>query len=321
MNTCNPLISIIVPIYNVEQYLCRCVDSLINQTYKDLEIILVDDGSPDRCGEICDEYAKRDDRIIVIHKRNGGLSEARNSGKEKSKGEYLMFIDSDDWIELDTCEVVVEIAMTHDADMVPFGVRDVYSNGDSKDWLPFKSGLMGKEECMSALIYNMHKYGIFNYACNKLYSRRLLENVEFLVGRVSEDHAFVYKLVHKANSIVVCNKVFYNYYRRKGSISNHLFYPKLIIDRNKAWMERLEFIRKFYPHLENMQLAQIIGDIYISLIKLGNEDKYKDFRNEIISFADKYRDRSSELEKYSKRIKLHNRCYPLFWIYVRLFVK
>lgn len=315
-----PLVSIIVPIYNVEQYLQRCVDSLINQTYRNLEIILVDDGSPDKCGEICDEYEKKDSRIIVIHKQNGGLSEARNAGKDRSKGEYLMFIDSDDWIELDTCEVIVEMAIRHDADMVPFGVRDVYSNGDSKEWSPFKSGLMGKEECMSALIYNMHQYGIFNYACNKLYSRRLLDNVEFLVGRVSEDQAFVYKLVHKANTIVVCNKVLYNYYRRKGSISNRLFYPKLIIDRNKAWMERLEFLRKYYPNLEDMQLAQIIGDIYISLIKLGNED-YKDYKNELLSFADRYKDRSFELEKYSKRIKLHNRCYPLFWLYVRLFIK
>lgn len=104
----NPLISVIVPIYNVEKYLARCVDSIVNQTYKNLEIILVDDGSPDRCPQMCDDYAEKDSRIKVVHKKNGGLSDARNAGMAVATGEYISFIDSDDWIDLETYDLVLE---------------------------------------------------------------------------------------------------------------------------------------------------------------------------------------------------------------------
>ena len=315
------LISIIVPVYNVELYLKRCVDSLINQTYRNLEIILVDDGSPDYCGEICDEYANIDNRIKVVHKDNAGLSEARNTGIEQSKGDFLFFIDSDDWIEKETCESVLQNAVENHSDLVVFGVRDYYPSGKTREFPPYKAGIVEKTECMKALIYNMHYYGIFNYACNKMYSRELIEGERFTKGRLSEDHAFVYKIIHKSKVISICDGFFYNYYRREGSISNRLFYPQLIMGRNQSWMERLSFIKLNYPELEDLQLAQIIGDTYISSIKLKNNQEYQALRLKMLEFAKQYRSKEKSLAMYSKRIKLHYYCYPLFWLYAKYIVK
>ena len=113
----NPLISVIVPIYNVEKYLARCVDSIVNQTYKNLEIILVDDGSPDRCPQMCDDYAEKDSRIKVVHKKNGGLSDARNAGMAVATGEYISFIDSDDWIETSMFELLLNNIFQYDCEI------------------------------------------------------------------------------------------------------------------------------------------------------------------------------------------------------------
>ena len=133
-----PLISVIVPVYNVEKYLRKCVDSIVNQTYKNLEIILVDDGSPDNCGKICDEFAEMDNRVMVIHKENGGLSSARNAGLDIATGEYITFVDSDDYIENDTYEKVVVAINKFDSDLIFFREKSVdesgktiYINGDT----------------------------------------------------------------------------------------------------------------------------------------------------------------------------------------------
>ena len=157
------LISIIVPIYNVELYLRRCVYSLITQTYKKIEIILVDDGSPDRCGEICDEYAKADSRVRVIHKTNGGLSSARNAALDIATGDYIMFVDSDDWIESNCCEELVKKIMEYNADIVAFGLNYVYDSGKIVKSLSGLTGLADKEMCMEYLIYNVNKVGVCIY--------------------------------------------------------------------------------------------------------------------------------------------------------------
>lgn len=128
MNQEKPKISVIVPVYNVENYLSRCVDSLLNQTLRDIEIILVDDGSPDKCPEMCDEYAKMDNRVHVIHKENGGLSSARNEGLKYIKGEYYMFVDSDDWIDTETCKVCYEEIIASESDCLMFSYTKEFGN-------------------------------------------------------------------------------------------------------------------------------------------------------------------------------------------------
>ena len=132
MSRNDSLISIIVPVYNVEQYLSRCVDSLVNQTYHNIEIILVDDGSPDRSGEICDEYAKKDKRVKVIHQSNGGLSDARNTALDIAKGDYLMFVDSDDWIEPTMYEEMLSFMEKEQLDLVECGINLVTNNISNK---------------------------------------------------------------------------------------------------------------------------------------------------------------------------------------------
>ena len=149
----NSLVSIIIPIYNVEQYLDRCIKSVINQTYKNIEIILVDDGSTDKCPEICDQYAQKDNRIVVIHKENGGLSSARNAGMKVLKGEYMLFVDSDDWIKGNTVEELLQIAIEHDVDFVRF--TPVTANHPQKeDGTPVD---FGTEDFMENGIYDREK--------------------------------------------------------------------------------------------------------------------------------------------------------------------
>lgn len=321
MDNLEPLISIIVPVYNVEQYLKRCIDSLIYQTYQNIEILLIDDGSPDCCGEICDEYARMDNRIVVVHKPNGGLSDARNKGLDIAKGEYVMFVDSDDWIELNTCQELVRIAVEEDADLISFGVKNVYDNGVVEECPVSLKGAQSTKECIKALIYKIKEYGVFNFACNKIFHKSLLCNFNFTTGRLAEDQGTTYKLFHIAKNPYICDKFYYNYYQRVGSISHNQYYPRLIIDRHLFWMERLVFIKKYYPELEKLQTAQILGDIFVAQIKLKGNSNYKIFRDEIVTWANSLKSQERELSKYNKKIKLHFYCYPLFYLYVRFVLK
>lgn len=318
----NYLISIIVPIYNVEQYLPRCIDSLIRQTYRNIEIILVDDGSPDSCGEICEEYSKKDNRIKVIHKQNGGLSDARNAGLDIAQGDYLLFVDSDDWIEDETCETVLKFAIENKADIVPFGIAKVYENG-TKKIQPIKlQKEVASAECIKALIYKVEECGLCNYAWNKLYSSILFEDLRFPKGLLYEDQGITYKLFHKSKRICVCHKKLYNYYQRNNSITGGgEYYPKQINDRLFLWMERLEFLKSYYPQLVDYQIAQILGVAYVSLIKLKRCSEYKNFQEKIRCFVKENKIQEKYFVSYDKKVKLHYYCYPLFWLYVKLFIK
>lgn len=135
----NPLISVIVPIYNVEKYLARCVDSIVNQTYKNLEIILVDDGSPDRCPKMCDDYAEKDSRIKVVHKKNGGLSDARNAGMAVATGEYISFIDSDDYVSDDFFECLLDVMNKENSDIAECSVVKLYEDGHLEQYTDTKN--------------------------------------------------------------------------------------------------------------------------------------------------------------------------------------
>ena len=187
MSRNDSLISIIVPVYNVEQYLSRCVNSLVNQTYHNIEIILVDDGSPDRCGEMCDEYAKRDKRVVVIHKSNGGLSDARNKGLDVAKGDYVMFVDSDDWIELETCSIIIGLAVKYEVDVVSFGIQLVGEKGIYEIQRVPYSRIISSYEGVGAMVYQQKRKGILNYVCNKIFKKILFENIRFPLGALFED--------------------------------------------------------------------------------------------------------------------------------------
>lgn len=209
------LISILVPVYNVENYLPRCLESIIGQTYQNLEIVLVDDGSTDKSGEICDAYAKKDSRIRVIHQENKGLSMARNAALEVVTGDYILFVDSDDWIEQDMVEYLYQKIKDTGAEIAVCG----YVNIDEKN---IKTNMNYEEQVLSGeqmLVELCRDDKIKNYACGQLIQRDLLKGIQFPQGRNFEDISTTYRWVEKTDKVVFGKEAKYNYYRRGDSIT------------------------------------------------------------------------------------------------------
>ncbi|GHV79691.1 hypothetical protein AGMMS49944_14820 [Spirochaetia bacterium] len=213
------LLSVIVPVYNVKPYLERCIESIIHQTYRNLDIIVVDDGSTDGSDAICDEYAKKDDRITVIHKQNGGLSDARNAGLAVAKGDLIGFVDSDDWLALDMYEVLIDNHVKTGADIVACGFYDVRNNTyrkNTRDGLYDKDTVLTAEAGLNLLVSDK----IHNYAWNKIYTKELFKKHIFPVGKTFEDIYTMYKLFQEAALISIAGVYKYYYFHRIGSIAN-----------------------------------------------------------------------------------------------------
>ena len=202
-----PLISIIVPVYNVQDYVLKCLESLIKQSYSNIEIIVVDDGATDQSGKICDEYAKKDERVRVFHKKNGGLSSARNYGIKKAKGEYICLVDSDDYVKGDFVEKMVKAILEKNADIAVCGYNHE---------IPKAEILTGKEATMRLLIKQNNMEII---AWNKIYKRELFDDVSYPEGMNYEDNLTTYKLLSKADKVVYIAKSLYVYVERAGSIT------------------------------------------------------------------------------------------------------
>ncbi len=213
-----PTISVIIPVYNVENYLARCVDSILAQTFEDLEVILVDDGSPDGSGKICDLYAKKDPRVQVIHKPNGGLSSARNAGLDIAAGEYLSFIDSDDWIEPDTYGHMMGLLQKYQAQIVSFGNYEVdgATGEQTLGICPKKEACITSEEMVGRIFL---WDGCDSSVCDKIFHRSLFENFRFPLGKLSEDVAITYKIILQTPKVVMCERPVYYYYQHPNSIT------------------------------------------------------------------------------------------------------
>lgn len=211
-----PLVSVIVPCYNVEAYLPKCIDSILSQTYSNLEIILVDDGSPDRCGEICDEYAKRDSRIRVIHKKNGGLSDARNVAIDIAKGEYITFVDSDDWVHFCYVEILYRNLKQANADISACSF--IRTSGNVNENAVTGNGKCSIYNTEEALVNTLYQNRLDNSAWGKLYKSSLFDGVRFTVGRLYEDLDCFYKIYERATILVHTRDVLYYYYYRADSI-------------------------------------------------------------------------------------------------------
>ncbi|MCE5175151.1 MAG: glycosyltransferase [Bacteroidales bacterium] len=209
-------ISIIVPVYNVEAYLDRCVQSLLNQTYHNLEIILVDDGSPDNSGKICDRYAEKDTRIRVIHKTNGGLSDARNVGIEMAIGDYLGFVDSDDFIHSEMYETLYLNLINSNADISICSYEKVYDGKIVANDLRNEVSVMSNIEAIDHFF--TFDSANFNAPWNKLYKTELFAGIKFPKGKTREDEYTIYKLIYKSKRIALSEKVMYYYFQNKGSI-------------------------------------------------------------------------------------------------------
>lgn len=213
------LVSVIVPIYKVEQYIRQCVESIIKQTYHKLEIILVDDGSPDNCGTICDGYAKKDERIQVIHQKNGGLSAARNAGLDIAKGDYIFFVDSDDWISNDTIQKMLAKYEETNADLVLCDICPFYEadySGVKKQASPLKSEVLDQKELIERLMQEAAWY--YCVVWNKLYPRTLLDGIRFPLDFIHEDEAIAHRIFERCQTIAVIAEPMYYYRQTNGGI-------------------------------------------------------------------------------------------------------
>lgn len=202
-----PLVSIIVPVYKTEPYLAACLDSVLGQTVRDIEVVVIDDGSPDACPVLCDEYAARDSRVTVIHQPNGGRSAARNAGIAAAKGRWIGFVDSDDWIEPDMYETLLDAAERCDAQIAVCG-RVEERDGKQTVIAYGKCEVLPSEKAIGELLRDVE---VRSYLCDKLFRRELFEGIEFPLGRNYEDVAVVYRLFERAEEIAFSTKAMYHY--------------------------------------------------------------------------------------------------------------
>ena len=297
------LISVVIPVYNVQKYLKNCLDSVVNQTYKNLQIIIIDDGSTDSSGAICDEYAEKDSRIVVIHQKNQGAGSAKNSGLELIKGDYFSIIDSDDYIELNTYEKMIEYMEKNNVDMVQCLFRKKYMDGSVN--VKYLSGETDKQK-MSATDFlqgmlNDWKYAVF---WNKLFKRELLADVRFPENRKIDDEFFTYKLVCNAKDVLNVTDIFYNYRIRKTSVMNESKNDRLISDRIDCFDERFKIISDRYPKLKKLYYRHFSELLIIYHKNTCNEE----LKCKIENFMKKFPYKKPPItEKIKSKLTLHTK--------------
>lgn len=277
------LISIIVAVYNIKEYLPRCVDSILAQTYKNLEIILVDDGSTDGSGKICDDYAMSEERIQVVHKKNGGLSDARNAGLEVAKGDYIGFVDGDDWIEpgmycamYEACEGEhAQIAVCRYKQITKSGVIDASTNN---------SVSLSKAEALEIYVCGDERYLIYNSVWSKLFSAKLIFGMRFPVGKNSEDIMFTTKAFCKMERLVYLDTAYYNYVLdREGSIMNEKAGERRLKDEIPFWREQIAYIREAgLPELSDKATYHFYRRMLFYYIDFMEQKSTRGFAKEIV---------------------------------------
>lgn len=310
------LISVIVPVYNVEEYLPRCVDSILAQSYRNLEVILVDDGTKDASDKICDAYAEKDPRVRVIHKENGGLSSARNAGIAIARGEYLGFVDSDDWIEPQMYETMLSLALQHKVKLVCAGRYDVNSTtGEKKIGLcpPREEVITGEELVRRIFTWQ----NIDSAAWDKLYHRSLFREVRYPLGKIVEDVPTTYKIALDAGEAALCPQPFYNYYHRPGSITTASVSPKTF-HFSQHTAEIYPYVREHFPAIqEEARYLRVRSLVYNLLtLELAEAENRK-------TYAAEYHQSRKDLQKhvgfvlksglFRKQEKLTNVLLALGW--------
>ena len=274
-------ISVVVPVYNVEKYLKRCVDSIVQQTMQDIEIILVDDGSKDNSGLICDECAKKDERIIVIHKENGGLSSARNVGIEVAKAPYIAFVDSDDYIDKDMYEKLYKDITSEMADVAMCGLCHCYEGKEIEKKSVIERGCINDEQAIK-MVMEGKKATVS--AINKLYKIGLFDKVKYPVGKLTEDAFVIVELLMQTKKIVYTTEEMYYYVHRKGSITTSGFKKK---DLNvlEAYLKNYKLIKENYPDIIDVAKMRYMWAHFYVLDKmmLSANGIDKEIENKIIS--------------------------------------
>lgn len=284
------LISVIVPVYNVEKYLKRCVESLINQTYNDLEIVIVDDGSTDGSSAICDSYAKKDSRIKVIHKQNGGLADACNTGLKVASGDYIGFVDSDDYVHKDMYKILMEGLKKHGADVAFCGFERIYEDEPCNDEIidDYTCEILSTD-----IIYSMwHTFDI-NVKCNKIIKKEILDKIHYPIGKINEDEYVKPVLYENANKVLFIDKKFYYYQQRDTSITKRKFYPQK--------MDKLDAINESIKWFKEKNIEK-----YLNAEVKYYWDYFLDYYKQCMFYGKE--DTSEKLKVYKKQF---NEIYPL----------
>ena len=281
-------ISIIIPIYNKEKYIERCINSVINQTYSNLEIILVNDGSKDRSGEVCDEYKKKDSRIVVIHKENGGCGSARNCGIDAATGEYIMFIDGDDYIENEMCEILYDNITSSNTDICAcffkYKQKDgniLYENySDDKELSEVK--IYNGIEFLELLYRGPFQNGLVVSLCNKIYKKELFNDIRLKEGIIFEDDEFCTRLYNESIHVKLIPKYLYTYVFTPNSITtcnfneNRLSFINILDERAKSLKERGYYIL----YLETVKLlCNICPEYYLKIKRVNNNFDFKIYKH------------------------------------------
>lgn len=264
------VISVIVPVYNVSAYLPECLDSILSQDYDKLEVILIDDGSTDDSGAICDTYAQRDGRIRVIHQKNGGAAAAKNAGLRAAAGEYLSFADSDDFLEPNVYGYMLSLLRNYDVDAAVFAFRDVYRNRqEEKIFQPGRQVLTGKEylvrftcDWSAALLWN------------KLYKRALFRDIFFEEGHKIDDEYFTYQGIMNAERVLCDDRVIYNYRRRASSVMNNpTAAERRVLDSLEAIGQRRQKIKARYPELQRVFDESYLDALWYLVLTPGSTER------------------------------------------------
>lgn len=295
------LVSVIVPIYNVEKYLHQCVNSIIKQTYTNIEIILVDDGSPDNCPAICDDYKRLDSRIKVIHKANGGLSDARNVGTEMAQGEYVTYVDSDDWIDRNYVKTLLELAIRYNAEMSICAAKRTKSRNEMESVRKSNETFWTKKKALKKMLY---QDGLDTGAWGRLTKIDIAKKHKFPKGMLFEDLATTYKYIFECEIVAYTNKRLYYYYQNQQSIT-----------RTRASQKRLDIVPivnvlvndviQEYPELRSAALSRKFS-VYCYATKQLRELNQLDsvYSDDIWNFIRSYRVKLL----FDKNARLKNRC-------------
>ena len=314
------LVSVVIPVYKVAKYLSYCLESIAKQSFANYEVVLVDDGSPDECGKICDDYARIHDNAKVIHQKNQGLSAARNNGAKASSGKYITFVDSDDVVSYDYLDTLYSLISRNNADvsiglLVPFWGE---KGAESKDKHSHQIELFDTEHALEEMLYGQ-KYGV--QGPDKLYKRELVIDDPFPVGKLHEDQAAMYKIIAKCKSVAYINKPIYFYRQRMTSIV-HTRVTKKHLYGLEAVKEQLNFINNNYPPIVNAAKVRVAIVICKWLPGISNgtkEDKemFEYLRNELMPYYESIMNNS----RVTKALKARLVAIKLGYIPSMLFFK
>jgi len=304
-------VSILVPVFNAESFLPRCLDSILEQTFTNLEIILVDDGSVDQSGVICDRYALNDKRIQVFHQPNGGPAVARNKALDKMSGEFLIFIDSDDWVENNYIECMLSLQKEHDADLVICDYHQV-SEGSDLNSLRSQSDpvitRLDRIDALKALLSERNEQFVVPWG--KLYRASLFDNLRYPEGKIHEDEFICYRILFRSDRIIQTNKKLVYYWKRQGSITGTTFRLNYILNKIEALEERIDF----FNQIGQSQLSAKTYRNLFALYRLIDENRSSfSLEEDKSAFAERFRQLRNALRMSSQSISFRI-FYELYYL-------